>query len=445
LKVRGEELAEDQEIYSYHSFMLPFSFNVANRVDILKNWTQKEYEVSYPQERYFHQFFKDSMFKDTSYFEYETYKDKDLTIKKSKEYNLTIESVNLRLFEINIGILTINIKNTKYEDLPSILEINDFIRRLYPECYSYNKDEDCSLLKFKIDSEDENMLFNKDDQNFDISNLVQQFLPTNKIVPSVDDKMFVISFYKNEKISNNLKEEFTKNDDWYRYVFIDGGDKTVQNYPMQKKLLEDATYPRWQQYGTMYGMTRSSFVCLSSDDMPLEDMRSIYYNMFSLLIMIKATLLKFSNEISRIAKDIGKSDIREDVNKLYKSYIQFVNWFYFREITGKDQGIELYDMGMSIFNIQRDIKDLDEEIEELHNYIEIQTEKERNNEFDKLNKLGYVFLPGTFIAGLFGMNTIYGIDNMFGFVFSIGIIIYSTLYLSKLNKIDIKEFFTKNR
>jgi Mg2+ and Co2+ transporter CorA len=214
---------------------------------------------------------------------------------------------------------------------------------------------------------------------------------------------------------------------------------------MQKTLIEKATYNRWQNNGTMYGISKYSFVCLGEDEFALPHMQTIYFNIFSLLLMVRATILKFSSEVSDIAKNIDSKNTAGDVNNLYKRYIQFVNSFYFREITAKDQGLELYEKAMDILNIQRDIKDLDSEIEELHKYIEISNNKKETEQMNNLNKLGYIFLPGTFIAGFFGMNTFSGIDNMGGFLFSVIVIICSTLYVTKVHDIKIKDFFIKDK
>jgi Mg2+ and Co2+ transporter CorA len=134
--------------------------------------------------------------------------------------------------------------------------------------------------------------------------------------------------------------------------------------------------------------------------------------------MLRATLLKFSSEVSNIADDIEKKDTAEKVNDLYKRYIQFVNSFYFREITPKEQGLEIYEKAIDILNIQRDVKDLDAEIEELHKYVEIQQKKVAELEAEKTNKklnnislYGGVLLGTSVLTGFFGMNV--GSDDNF--------------------------------
>jgi hypothetical protein len=445
--IQGFKMDKKEEtIYSYHTFMLPFSFDKKDKKEIIKSYKKKEYNIGYNQEAYFHDFFKNSLFHNTDYYINDIYNNSELIMKKSQEYHLVLESVNLRLFDTNIGILTFNIKNTKYYNIKSILEINDYFRRLYPEYLDYeNKKSGLVADYIKLGDIVENFEFNEKLTKPTISKIIQEFLPIDKVKPSIDDRMFVISFYKNNKFTNNLKQDFIKNDRWYEYVFVDGYGKTVQSNDMQKELIQKATYSRWQDCDTMYGISKYSFVCAANSDFPLPHMQTIYYNIFSLLLVIRATLLKFSSEVSDIAKNIDSKNTADDVNDLYKRYIQFVNSFYFREITAKDQGLELYEKAMDILNIQRDIKDLDSEIEELHKYVEISNNKKETEQMNNLNKLGYIFLPGTFIAGFFGMNTFSGLDNMGGFLFSVIVIIYSTLHVTKVHDIKIKDFFIKDK
>ena len=460
-------MQEEATIISHHTFMFPFIFKNDDKQLILNDWKYKEYTDKYNEIAYFHSFFQDNMFtksKDanSSFYTKESYKNSEFIICKSKEYKLNLKSVNLRIFSTGVGILSFHVENKNYKEINDILEINDYGRRIYPE----NLDEKlhCSLMPDYIQiTNEENDINIREEFNFKqmpskpiISKIITSILPSiNKknnekeiIQPAIDDRMFVISFYKNSSFSNNLKKDYIKNDRWYEYVFIDSNGKTVQNEQMQTDLITKASYPRWQGMGTMFGISKYSFVCVAENSEFIErtiekHMQGIYFQMFSLLLMIRATILKFSGEVNNIAQEIDKKDVPEKVSELYKHYIQFVNSFYFREITAKDQGLELYEKALAILNIERDIKDLDAEIEELHKFVELKQDKHRAKAMDKLNKLGYLFLPGTFIAGFFGMNTIDGFDNFLGLLFQSLLIIFATWYMSKKNGISIKSLFAK--
>ncbi len=404
---------EKKKLYSYHTFMLPFKYDIKDKSQITKGWEKKTYSFGYNEKAYFHDFFIKSL-TSVAYYTKE-FEDITFIIKKSKEYKLELDTTSLRLFnELEIGILTINLKNFLHSDIKSILEINDFTRRLYPEyLYSENGEIKAGLVPeyVKFNGVKEDFLFNDTLKEPKISKMIEEFIPTRKITKAVDDRMFLLSFYENEKLANELKKEYLCHNRWYEYVFVDGSGKTVQNEAMQKKLIERATYARWQQYGTMYGMSKYSFVCLAASDFPLKHMQTMYQSMFTLLLTVRATLLKFSQEVSEVAKGLKNKDTPQKVNDLYERYIKFVNEFYFREVTAKDQGLEIYEQAVTTLNIERDVKDLDAEIEELHKYVEMQQKKEMEKEAEATNKklnsisiYGGILLFASFVTGIFGMN-----------------------------------------
>jgi len=401
------------ELYSYHTFMLPFKYE--KKESVIRNWCKSENtKVDYNQQAYFHKFFIKSMFDNCEIYEntkYKTFAIKTKDLKKygsdeirrpSKIYELGIEKLSLRIFDdFKVGILSFHLENKTYKDTQEILEINDYGRRIYPE---YFKDKQCDVVPEYVQVDNLQEMTEK----FDFTNKspkISQIITTlvGSITPAVDDRMFTISYFNNSKFANEVKENYLCHDKWYEYVFVDGDGKTIQSESMQEELIKKATYDRWKDYGTMYGMSRYSFVCLANSDFPLPHMKTMYFSIFSLLLMVRATLLKFADDVSEIAKGIDK-DISVPVNDTYRDYIKFINKYYFREITAKDQGLELYEKALDILKIERDVKDLDAEIEELHRYVVMSEEKQRNNQLHFISKIGAVLLPPTLVAGLFGMN-----------------------------------------
>lgn len=243
-----------------------------------------------------------------------------------------------------------------------------------------------------------------------------------------DDRMFFQSWYGNNILADILKKkiklqngeesyEYCKNNFWYAFVF---GDKSayslgIANKIMQERNLLDCTYDRWADYGTLFGFTRDSFVAVSSDVQTLltnfaPDVRThfktMYYQMAVLCLAQRASVLRFSAEISSLS-DLGKSkpkEITKRVQQLYLNYIEFINKIYFREITPQIQGIEVYNKFQKLMNIPNDVKDLDNEISELHQYVSLIQDSERNKVADKLNNMAAAFLPLSLIFGILGAN-----------------------------------------
>ena len=109
--------------------------------------------------------------------------------------------------------------------------------------------------------------------------------------------MFVATWYKNNQLSqqftNNAKAYFDSQDPfsdyWYRFLFIDGSNATCQNEKMKKELLEEHTYYRWQQWSSLYGISKYSLVYLTNNEVPdylIEYFQTIYARMALSLIHI---------------------------------------------------------------------------------------------------------------------------------------------------------------
>jgi hypothetical protein len=381
----------------------------------------------------------------SKYYEYPLDKDKEnkfiVELKDSKVYSLDIEDISLRIFNDSIGILSLHLNNYDYDESDDILKINEFARRIFPQFldknsfvdgtkYSFLPDEVEVILNSKEFSKDNFDGFNeksfKEFESLNLKEIDKKLLPKyikkligDNIELVLDDRMFVVSFYLDEKsrIIENLKKfdeksneyGYVNNDWWYKYVFVDGKDKTCQSKIFCKELIKNSTYDRWVEYGTLWGVSRYSFVGIGSWDLMMIHTKTMYYQMMILLLMYRAMIVYFSDKVQDIVENIKNNDnkrveIQEKSKNLYGEYLRFLNGLYFKEVTAQEQGIEIYKKAMKIMEIEEYIKDFDREISELDNYIEILVEKERNEELDKLNKLATLFLPPTFIATIVGMN-----------------------------------------
>ncbi len=351
-----------------------------------------------------------------------------------KSFTLELEKITLSIFNKSIGILSFHLQNFEYS-YNDILLINDFGRRVYPQFLDENSGIDQTKNSFLADKitlsidgnkpVSEEFLRFKNIKNNSMSDIEQKMIPGfieefvgRSIKPIIDDRMFVVSFVldRNEKIIPHLKNfdekkrqyGYLSDDWWYKFVFVDGKDKTCQSKIACGNLIENATYDRWIEYGTLWGISRYSFVGISSWDLMMVHAKTIYYKVMMLLLMYRAMVIYLSGKVQKIVENIreGEPDekIHNDSQKVYKEYLEFLNGLYFREITPQEQGIELFEKAFSVMKIETMIKDFDREIEELDNYIKFRVEKKRNNQMDMLTKIGYYLLPPSLVAGFLGMN-----------------------------------------
>ncbi|KAE9633441.1 CorA family divalent cation transporter [Defluviitalea raffinosedens] len=372
---------------------------------------------------------------------------------KDKEYILEIERIILKVYDTGVAILSYHLKNTmpdiKKED---IFMINEFGRRIYPQFINNNETERTAFTKgrflatkLQILWEDDRSsitetfewydcletvrknptklsdtimkLLNGSDNEYFIDN--SRVLCEKKILirPIIDDRMYVICWYKNDNWISELSEfneskneyMYVEDADWFKFLFVDGQDKCCTSRLMTENLLKQHTYDRWIG-GTLYGITRYSFVmlCCESDfskNILLTHMRTMYYQMVSLVLAQRASILVFSDEVSSISTLKG-SNLVSRVRSLHKNYIQFVNKLYFREVTAQEQGIELYTQLINTCEIERNIKDLDNEISELHEYATLEQEAQTNTVLNWLTIISVAFVIPSFITGFLGMNII---------------------------------------
>ena len=451
---------------SYHNFTFPFQWYIketekktlSEQIDLDQiqfresaDWRHattailpEDKNVLYDEKNYFYKFIHDALYDTDSitkkslmrHFERlipEEYK-KDakyiIKFKKGDEekcYELTVDAINLNLYSTGVGVLSFYLYNEKYPKLEDILAINQRGRRIFPPYIKSveNRKVIADSITIQITNrlgvtkqykEDFTGYKNDSESNTPakfIEQLIQEVTTKIKLEPVVDDRMFVQCLYRNDEWTSQFKDgdfnDFIYNDNWYEYVFIDElNDISCMNKDLQNKLVEKATYKRWQLDGSLVGICRNAFVYLTNNTCPqnfLTTFESMYARMAELILIQKASVLRFSAEIANINRQKEK-DFSEKVNSLYKEYIRFVNQFHFREVTAQTPGIELYQMLYEAFGIESHVDKLHDEIEELHNYATLQEENKTNSTMTLLTRWTILLLPITVVAGIFGMNNV---------------------------------------
>ena len=464
----------EKQLYSYHAFMFPFTFE---NQKISDKWICKKFSITtqkdYNEYFYFYKHVRDALF-DTkegeSISQYYEYIDQEgsFTIEaNSCSYELEIDTISLRVFNTNVALISFHLLNSRYKDPQDILAINDFGRRVYPQFlgeHFTSETKNAFLAKSITINQPKVGVLTEDFSRFDaLKNLKSDMsLPPSYIKhylddsfesyeQIIDDRMFVLSLYLSQSKANCLgrieddRYIYEEDDFWYKYIFVDANMKSSQSKYMTKKLIKESTYDRWVGYGTLYGVSRYSFVAISSGEFGKEviftHMKTIYFQIFTLLLAYRASIISFSKRIQEVSKK-DDADITQKAQELYKSYLNFLNGLYFKELTAQDQGIELYNKALNIMNIEHYLKDLDHEINELHSYVEMVEDKKESKKINDLTALGIIFLPATLIVGIFGMNIFPKgfLENIGGWVVSFGLMIGTTWWLVKNHNIPFKKF-----
>jgi Mg2+ and Co2+ transporter CorA len=252
-----------------------------------------------------------------------------------------------------------------------------------------------------------------------IKGLITDLNSDINVTPIIDDRMLVNCWYANDAISQSITDntDFANSETWYKHTFIDeGDDSTCQNDEMRKELLKESTYKRWQKYGSLYGISRYSLVCLTGEGyfstaILARHMKTLYARLFELAIVQQASILRFSQEVAEVNKMFNATnkeqryDIRR-VESLHYAYINFINSIYFLDVTAQDQGIELYDLLKKQFRLQEREADLENEIGKLYEFVSMKEEKNSAENGERLNLIAAFLVPTTLVLAVFGMNDI---------------------------------------
>lgn len=451
--------------FSFHTFMFPFRWKVSEKndrpfseqialgsihYDNSPHWErvftppviEKEGDDLYNERNYFYEFVHPALYDDGSestlirhYERREPQKGNlgDVTYhitcgKDKKEYILDVSSFNINLYSTGVGVLSFYMYNTRYPEFSDILAINQYGRRVFPPFINdvNIRTELAHKLEFDglygVYSEDfsqyTNLAKNNTPASF-ITKMVHEVADNIEMQPVVDDRMFVLCWCKNDKMTEEFEKRYedfiNNNEDWYKLVFVDASSTSCQNDSMRQGLIKKATYERWQKWCSLYGISRYSMVYLTNSGCPpyLTDyFETEYARMAELVLMQRASVLRFSSEVTRISKSASQKGFGERVSSLYKEYIHFENQIFFREVSAQDQGIEMYQKLFDAMNLKEQVEKLDDEIEELYNYVTLREDRRTNRTMSLLTWITTIFLPVTVITGYFSMND-YAANNKF--------------------------------
>lgn len=379
-----------------------------------------------------------------------------------KTYELNIDSVLLHLYDTGVGVLSFHLENRKQNQRSpeDILYINQFGRRVFPPFFGIpareigthdqfvEKDFAGNLpagkeLAYSLEIELLGQAPKKETWSgylnerlkpgskfeFKLPEFLEPFLlPIEqtgcKIEPILDDRMFVVCWYGNKNLADELAANGYASDEWwYKFVHVDSGLKTVQNDELQAQIIEKATNARWKNFGTFFGVTDYSLVMLTGELAHLRKkeigaaflvnhLQTIYYKMAELALVQRATVQKFSDEAADISKlELADKALPRKLAELHRRYIRFVNRIYFREVTAQVQGIELYDKLHEQSRLRDQVESLKQEIDELHTYVDQAQEMERNARLEQLTLLGTILLPPSLILAVYGVNTINEVNS----------------------------------
>lgn len=327
---------------------------------------------------------------------------RDNSVYVINDYELPIYSYELHLYHFGVGILFIHLKNDKYKAMDDIRKINDYGRRISIPILPDSPDGFILCAdKLGIRSKTEEYITDfrsavkiwsekKESTEKDVIECLMQ--PTEflfqlvgctkkQIETTSDDRMFTFCLLRDNCLSNEVKNNYSEEtksltEQLYQIIYVDPDDVTCQNEEMRKRILQNAVYERWSDYGTLYGVTNYSMVCMTSESELINDgvvkpFLIEYKYLVSLVLAQKIGISLFSEQAGYIVQGvddphlINKKQVKCLIN-LQEQYITFKNQLLILEASAQEQGIELYQLLRKQMQIAEEQNILDEQLESLY-------------------------------------------------------------------------------
>lgn len=367
--------------------------------------------------------------------------------KDDEKISLPIKGMKLTIYKrLKIGIISISVINYDYieeddvisstremEKMARVAQINEWGRRLFfPDRVINGENKQKSYIETKalgIYAEDEYgkveeivftdfvQQYEENKSNYNNMGIKPQFIdkllgPKLKndykikdFYSVFDDRMFTCCLVKDQFISDEMKiydkekEEYAyclhgrkiTNTDvdiggmLYSYVFVDS-DLTAcscQNTNFRRELLKKHIYDRWIDYGTLYGFTEYSMMCITGEGgFPIvkKSFLTQYVELAKLCLMQRASINIIETDIVNFCKTINlgkKENIDSElVSEIWKKYIIFQCELYLPEVTFQEQGVEIYAFLKRYLEIEELNSQIEAEIDNLHELTELMDNKQ---------------------------------------------------------------------
>lgn len=210
--------------------------------------------------------------------------------------------------------------------------------------------------------------------------------------PAVDDRMFTICCMGADSLpglqeaadgryayQHAEKQFLPYAEQLYQLIFLEReGNLSCQNPDMLVKKLGTHMYTRWIRYGTVYGITEYSFICVTGCDTSgrlsdklcgsvINPFLSEYMEMAKISLLQRAAIIRLENDASLLSRkmyqnpactesltassDAGSAAAQEsieiaigEIQDLWKKYVLFQSELFLPEVTFQEQGAEIYDI-----------------------------------------------------------------------------------------------------
>jgi hypothetical protein len=414
----------------------------------------------YGEALYFHEFVQNFLFRATAgrdptsvpfhLFQRSDVKGATVTI-AGKDWNLSVERLNLYLFRTGGAVLVLEVKTTA--DMPGHLSdfqtFHDRFRRIYapfaqvangriapcaalPQTVSWhlhgNKTPAPTWHNAQMVDKIAPFVEQPDTYGYRTlpmngywTWLLDEALPLTPSNshdywrPAADDRLPTLA-----TVTLASAEQFNtlREGDLMRLAFVDSSGHAPYAYDqkfLRRSFWRKHAYTRFLSLGTLYLFSGYSMVALGASDYFAQEIgthvRRHYFQMALLLQLEQASLLSFSAQISHAAErhghDAKSAAFANAMQAIEHQYLQFTHRFRFTGVTGQLQGDEMFTQWRACMNLEKLNADVREELHTANEYL---SAREQDKQTAAANRLAEVAIAGVVLGlavGSLGMNVVF--------------------------------------
>ncbi len=347
-----------------------------------------------------------------------------------------VTSVRLLLFGNGISILTIGIEA---HDLSfgHALWINEMMRKIYP---SSDRQLESGRIpnRMALVQEESGRRNTLIEEGFENSRLIALRPQLSRILlgllqfasyrqqefePVLDERMIVNTFVKLDgrqlPDGYEFSEEYEVAFSRLLYVDREGPGYRYETHFIREEMRKQV-YRRWQHQGTLYGFTSYSNVTSTIALPERAGANALVYRMFNsknhlialIALFYRATLLDFARESALVSRQLfpifsGQVVRHKHIQfatKLMADFHYFNNYWFFDELTTKDEELEHFQLFCSAYRISELKESLGDQIGKLAGYIDRLYALRNSDAVNRLAMLSVILGIGALVTGFYGMN-----------------------------------------
>ena len=348
-------------------------------------------------------------------------------------HSASVEVADLRLFLFanGISILAIGVQAANL-DFAQALWINEMMRKIYPSSgrqVESGRIPNRSSLVLERNAERRVLVEEKCEQcgligfRPQLSRIVLALLyfadyDREEFEPVLDERMIVNTFVSLDR--EQLPSGFERSEEYEialsRLLYVDrDGDGYRYDPEFTRSQMAKHVYRRWQHVGTLYGMTSYSSVTMTVDAAG-----GLVHRMFTsknhliaiVALFYRASLLDFAKESALVSRQLfpifSGQIVRhrhiQFATRLMADFHYFNNYWFFSELTTKDEELEHFRLLCSAYRIDDMKREIGDQVGKLAGYIDRLYALRNNDAVNRLAMLSMILGIGALVTGYYGMN-----------------------------------------